>query len=91
MYLSAQTATVPASGLWGWLGGTTTVSLFTAQPWVVPALIGGGMVYIGLPSMLLWKAKGRWSETEKKLNDEFWSAVDNETIVALVQNWEAFQ
>ncbi|KAL7493982.1 hypothetical protein ACHAWT_002787 [Skeletonema menzelii] len=91
MYLSAQTATVPASGLWGWLGGTTTVSLFTAQPWVVPALIGGGMVYIGLPSMLLWKAKGRWSETEKKLNDEFWSAADNETIVALVQNWDLFR
>jgi len=90
MYLGAQTATVPASGLWGWLGGTTTVSLFAAQPWVVPALIGGGMVYIGLPSMLLWKAKGRWSETEKKLNTEFWSSVDNETIVALVQNWKCF-
>ena len=90
MYLSAQTATVPASGLWGWLGGTTTVSLFTAQPWVVPALIGGGMVYIGLPTMLLWKAKGRWSETEKKLNDGFWSSADNETIVALVQNWKCF-
>lgn len=90
MYLSAQTATVPASGLWGWLGGTTTVSLFAAQPWVVPALIGGGMVYIGLPTMLLWKAKGRWSETEKKLNAEFWSSADNETIVALVQNWKCF-
>ncbi len=90
MYLSAQTATVPASGLWGWLGGTTTVSLFAAQPWVVPALIGGGMVYIGLPTMLLWKAKGRWSETEKTLNDAFWSSVDNETIVALVQNWKCF-
>jgi len=88
MFLSAQTATVPASGLWGWLGGTTTVSLFTAQPWVVPALIGGGMVYIGLPTMLLWKAKGRWSETEKKLNDGFWSAADNETIVELVRHWE---
>lgn len=90
MYLSAQTATVPASGLWGWLGGTTTVSLFAAQPWVVPALIGGGMVYIGLPTMLLWKAKGRWSETEKKLNDAFWSSAENETIVALVQNWKRF-
>lgn len=88
MFLSAQTATVPASGLWGWLGGTTTVSLFTAQPWVVPALIGGGMVYIGIPTMLLWKAKGRWSETEKKLNDGFWSAADNETIVELVRHWE---
>ena len=90
MYLGAQTATVPASGLWGWLGGTTTVSLFAAQPWVVPALIGGGMVYIGLPTMFLWKAKGKWSDTETKLNEAFWSWVDNDTIVALVQNWKCF-
>lgn len=90
MFLSSQTSIVPASGLWGWLGGTTTVSLFTAQPWVVPALVGGGMVYIGLPTMLLWKAKGRWSETEKKLNDGFWSVADNDTIVELVRHWEYF-
>lgn len=90
MFLSAQTATVPASGLWGWLGGTTTVSLFVAQPWIVPALIGGGVVYIGLPTMLLWKAKGRWSATEKRLNEGFWSTTDNETIVDLVKNWDYF-
>ncbi len=90
MFLSAQTATVPASGLWGWIGGTTTVSLFVAQPWIVPALIGGGVVYIGLPTMLLWKAKGQWSATEKRLNEGFWSTTDNETIIDLVKNWDYF-
>jgi len=38
----------------------------------------------------LWKAKGRWSETEKRLNDGFWSTTDNETIVELVRNWKYF-
>ena len=72
-------------------GGTEARKQFETADNMTSTLGALGMVYIGLPSMLLWKAKGRWSETEKKLNDEFWSAVDNETIVALVQNWEAFQ
>ena len=76
-FLSAQSATVPASGLWGFFGGTTTVSLFTAQPWLVPALVGGGAVYVGLPMLMLWKAKERWRETEKRLNNAFMSMYDS--------------
>ena len=79
--LASKTATVPAGGLWGFFGGTTTVSLFTAQPWLVPALVGGGAVYVGLPMLMLWKAKGRWSETEKRLNNAFWSMHDSEATV----------
>ena len=79
-FLSAQTATVPASGLWGFFGGTTTVTLFTAQPWLVPALVGGGAVYIGLPMIMLWKAKGRWGHTEKRLNVAFWSIHNSEEL-----------
>jgi len=74
--LASKTATVPASGIWGFFGGTTTVSLFTAQPWLVPALVGGGAVYVGLPMLMLWKAKGHWAEAEKRLNNAFWSVYD---------------
>ena len=76
--LASKTATVPASGIWGFFGGTTTVSLFTAQPWLVPALVGGGAVYVGLPMLMLWKAKGHWSEAEKRLNNAFWSVYDED-------------
>ena len=85
--LASQTVTVPAAGIWGFFGGTTTVSLFTAQPWVVPALVGGGMVYVGLPMLMLWKAKGNWGDTEKRLNDAFWSMYDNDVIVAMIEHW----
>lgn len=87
MFLGAQTVTVPATGLWGWLGGTTTLPLFTAQPWLVPALVGGGMVYVGLPMLMLWKAKGRWAETESRLNDAFWSMYDTDIIVEMIRTF----
>jgi len=85
MFLGAQTVSVPATGLWGWFGGTTTLPLFTAQPWLVPALVGGGMVYVGLPMLMLWKAKGRWAETEIRLNDAFWSMYDTDVIVEMIR------
>ena len=90
-FLSAQTVTVPASGFWGWFGGTTTVGLFTAQPYLVPALIGGGMVYVGIPVAMYWKAKGRWSKTEARLNDAFWSSVDCQLIVELIRCWSCVE
>lgn len=87
MYLSAQTVTIPAAGIWGFFGGTTTISLFSAQPWIVPALVGGGMVYAGLPTMVLWRAKSRWLATEQRLNIAFWENVDSSLIVTLIQTW----
>ena len=87
MYLGAQTVTIPAAGIWGFFGGTTTISLFSAQPWIVPALVGGGMVYAGLPTMVLWRAKSQWLETEHRLNVAFWEQVDSSTIVNLIQTW----
>jgi len=85
MFLGSQTVTVPASGLWGWFGGTTTLPLFTAQPWLVPALVGGGMVYVGLPMLMLWKAKGTWGKTERRLNDAFWSMCDPDVVVEMIR------
>lgn len=87
MFLSAQTVTVPASGIWGFFGGTTTVSLFSTQPWLVPALVGGGMVYVGLPMVILWKARGKWFEAEKRLNDGFWRMAEPEVFVELIRSW----
>jgi len=87
MFLSAQTATVPASGIWGFFGGTTTVSLFSIQPWLVPALVGGGMVYVGLPMLILWKARAKWFKAEKKLNDGFWRMAEPEVFVELIRSW----
>ncbi|KAL7473163.1 hypothetical protein ACHAXS_013558 [Conticribra weissflogii] len=87
MFLSAQTVTVPASGIWGFFGGTTTVSLFSTQPWLVPALVGGGMAYVGLPMVILWKAKGRWLDAEKRLNDRFWRMAEPEVFVELIRSW----
>ncbi|KAL3781018.1 hypothetical protein HJC23_007914 [Cyclotella cryptica] len=87
MYLSAQTVTVPAAGIWGFFGGTTTVSLFSTQPWLVPALVCGGVVYVGMPAIVLWRAKKRWAETEKRLNVAFWEHVDSAVIVELIEKW----
>ncbi|KAL7514816.1 hypothetical protein ACHAWX_000797 [Stephanocyclus meneghinianus] len=78
LYLSAQTVTVPAAGIWGFFGGTTTVSLFSTQPWLVPALVCGGVVYVGMPAIVLWRARKRWAETEKRLNVSFWDWFDTE-------------
>ncbi len=91
MFLSSQTVTVPASGFWGWFGGTTTISLFSAQPWLVPALVGGGMVYVGLPMLMLWKAKSRWADTEKRLNDAFWSMYDSDITVGMIRCWSGLE
>jgi hypothetical protein len=91
MYLSTQTVTIPAAGIWGFFGGTTTISLVTAQPWIVPALVGGGVVYAGLPTMVLWRAKSQWLETEKRLNVAFWEIVDSSVIVALIQRWSGLE
>ena len=90
-YLGAQTAVVPASGWWGFFGGTTTIGLFAAQPWLVPALVGGGMVYVGLPMVLLLKTKGRWADTEKRLNEAFWSMYDTDVIVEMIRCWSGLE
>jgi hypothetical protein len=91
MFLGAQTVTVPATGFWGFFGGTTTISLFAAQPWLIPALVGGGVVYVGLPMVLLLKARGRWGDTEKRLNEAFWSMYNTDVIVEVIRCWSGLE
>ena len=78
---AAQTVTVPATGIMGWFGYTTTVPLMTANPFVLPALCAYGAVTIGGPAIYLALAKKRWKETTDKLNE----ALEAESLnVALV-------
>jgi hypothetical protein len=68
---AAQTVTVPAAGMWGWLGYTSTVPLMTAQPLILPAIAAYGVLTIGGPAVCLAVAKKKWSSTTKALNDTF--------------------
>ena len=43
------------------------------------------MIYVGLPVIMLSKAKGRWADTERKLNDAFWSMYDSDVIAEMIQ------
>ena len=66
--------TVPATGVWGWLGYTTKVSLMTAQPLVVPALASYGIVTVGAPALLYQAARSQWKKTTAELHAAFWEA-----------------
>jgi hypothetical protein len=43
------------------------------------------MVYVGLPMLMLWKAKGTWGKTEMRLNDAFWSMCDPDVVVEMIR------
>ena len=70
---AAQQVTVPAAGVWGWLGYTTTVPLMSVQPWILPAVAAYGAVSIGGPAVYLAVAKRKWRKTSDVLN-EAWQA-----------------
>jgi hypothetical protein len=65
--------TVPAAGLWGWLGYTTTTSFAAANPMVLPLVAVYGVVTVMAPALWLWRAKDRWEKLTIELNDAFWS------------------
>jgi len=74
---------VPASGVWGWMGYTSSVSWLSLHPMVAPALAGYAAVTIGTPAIIYYKAKGRWEETTKQLCDSFWeSAMEQPDVFA---------
>ena len=71
---STVTQTIPAGGIMGWFGATTTttVGLVTAQPWLVPVVTAYGLISIGTPLWVMKKARNRWEDITNSLNDEFW-------------------
>lgn len=77
--------TVPAAGMWGWLGFTKTVALTTVNPFVLPAIAAYGVVTIGVPSIVLWRAHKDWKRYTIELNRAFWEAA-METPEAFVEN-----
>jgi hypothetical protein len=81
--------TVPAAGLWGWLGYTTHVSLATANPLVIPVIAVYGAVTVGAPTVLLWRVQKQWKEITIQLNEAFWeSAVDQpDVFVECITEW----
>ena len=87
LYASSQTVSVPANGIWGMMGFTTKVSLFTAQPFLVPALASYGLISVGGPLWIFKKYKACWNSTTFKLNDLFWSTADNDVFVQCIRKW----
>lgn len=90
-YVSAQTVTtsIPASGIWGYLGYTTTstVSLTSVNPWLIPVIAGTGIVMISWPIVVLLKAKKVWNEVTKKLGDGFWGSASEDVFIEAIKSW----
>lgn len=78
---AAQTVSVPAAGVWGWMGYTSTVPLMTMQPLLLPAICAYGAISVGGPAVCLVVARKKWKETSQRLN----AALEAETLqVSLV-------
>jgi len=83
--------TVPAGGIAGWFGMTTTttatVSLLSVQPWLIPVLAGYGLVAVGTPMMLAHTARKKWESATRQLNDGFWSNAESDVYVEAIKSW----
>ena len=90
---ATTTVTVPATGIAGWFGMTTTatVSLVSVQPWLVPALAGYGLIAVGTPMILAIKAKERWENATMKLNNGFWGNADADVYVEAIKSWSGLE
>eukprot|EP00980_Cylindrotheca_fusiformis_P029679 scaffold23693_cov157-Cylindrotheca_fusiformis.AAC.3 len=74
---------VPAAGMWGWLGYTSNVSWLSLHPMVIPALAGYAAFTIGTPAVIYYRARGQWKKTTKDLSDAFWeSAMEQPEVFA---------
>ena len=87
---SAQVS-VPAAGLWGWMGYTTQASLLSTQPWLLPALATYGAVTVGGPAIWLVLARRHWKKLTQDLNTAFWeAAVENpDLFVEYIMHWSS--
>jgi hypothetical protein len=88
---AAQQVTVPAAGLWGWLGYTTHVSLLSTQPYLLPAIAAYGVVTAGAPALWLLQAKRQGKQVTTELNTAFWKqAMDHpDPFVESLIRWSA--
>jgi hypothetical protein len=90
---STVTTTVPATGIAGFFGMTTTstVSLVSMQPWLIPALAGYGIIAVGGPYIVLRKCHERWRRATIELNDKFWSELDGDVYVEAIKCWSGLE
>jgi hypothetical protein len=88
---AATQVTVPASGFWGWMGYTTTVPLLTTQPYLLPAIIGYGVITVAAPTLWMLHAKNHAKRTTEVLNTAFWEqAIDRpDLFVECITTWSA--
>jgi len=87
--VASTQVTVPAAGLWGWLGYTTHVSLASTQPLLLPAIAAYGAVTVGLPAITLLRAKQKWKGLTEKLNTAFWESAmaHPDVFVECITEW----
>jgi hypothetical protein len=71
---ATTTVTVPSTGVWGWLGYTTTtqVSWLSLHPIAIPGLACYAAITIGIPAMVYASAHRQWRRTSQRLADAFW-------------------
>lgn len=88
---ASTTVTVPAAGLWGWLGYTSQASLLSTQPWLLPALAAYGVVSVGGPALWLAMAQRQWKKTTLEMNTAFWnSAIEHpDVFVEYITYWSS--
>jgi hypothetical protein len=69
------TVTVPAAGILGFFGGTTTTQLplLVSQPYLIPVLAAYGLITVGVPAIMIHNAKREWNAITRSLNDQFWA------------------
>ena len=86
-FVSTQTVTVPSAGVWGFLGFTRKVSLLSAQPLLLPLIVGYGIVTVGGPLWMLHRCKAKWKQYSDSLHESFWSNVKNDVAVERISKW----
>jgi hypothetical protein len=90
---ATTTVTVPATGLWGWMGYTTQVAWLATQPlWVPWALAGYGVVTVGIPYVWL-KRHGAWAHARTEaLNRAFgeYALENSEQFAEKMVEWSEY-
>lgn len=90
---TTTSVTVPAAGVWGWMGMTTTtqVGLFAAQPWLIPVVAGVGIVYVGTPLVVLQKSRKQWDKVTQNLTTGFWEWAPPDVYIEAIKSWSTIQ
>ena len=57
------------------------------QPWLIPALAGFGVAYIGAPWLYLSKCQQKWEQATLSLTDKFWAWAPPAVYVEAIQHW----